>query len=181
MRNKKTSRRGAASAASSALAAGTKPRDAGRGLLVAVELGASWPELEPADTNAIRRVLSQRDGEAPAAFAERVGAGLDSLFGRGVSLASVTLACNERTDGAAEDARRKLASLALGSMAKSQTGRVYLTAPARSSGRVRSALSSLARGLHDEWRTAGLEVTVDFGERAAAAPAPVFAFTARVA
>jgi hypothetical protein len=185
MRNKKTSRSRTArtTRAPSAPIARTKPRDDddSRGVLVAVELGAGWPELPPMDESSSRRVLSQRDGEAPAAFAERVGSSLENLFGRGVTLANVTLSCNERTDVAAEDARRKLAGLALGSMAKNQTGRVYLTAPTRSSGRVRSALTSLAQGLHDEWSTAGLEVSVDFGERAAAVPAPIFAFTARVA
>lgn len=171
MRHKKTARS----------AARSKPRDAGSGVLIAVELGATWPDLAPEDQNATRRVVSQREGETPADFAERVGSVLDGLFGRGVALGSTILACNERADGAAQDARRKLAGLALGSMAKSQAGRVYFAAPPRSSGRVRAALSCLAQGLHDEWRTAGLEVTVDFGERVATAPAPVFTFTARVA
>ena len=149
--------------------------------MVAVELGAAWPELLKDEATAVRRVICQHDGEPPAAFAERIGSSLEGLFGRGVALSRVTLACNERADDAAQDARRKLAGLALGSMARANIGRFILSAPPRSNGRVRSALSSLAQALHQEWRTAGLEVTVDFGERASATPAPVFSFTARVA
>ena len=161
----------------------------GRGLLVVVELGGEWPsraEVAPAlagQVQPLRRVLAQTEAETPAAFAERVASSLDGLFGRGIQLETVILACNERLDGAAEGARRKALGLALGSMAKHKAGRAYLAASGRSSGRLRHGLSALAQGLFDEWRTAGLEVSVDFGEEARlldAAP-PQYAFTARVA
>jgi hypothetical protein len=131
----------------------------------------------------MRRVLAQAEGETPAAFSERVASSLDGLFGRGIQLETVVLACNERVDEAADSARRKALSLALGSMAKHKAGRAYLAASSRSGGRLRHALSALAQGLFDEWRTAGLEVSVDFGEESRlteVAPAQ-FAFTARVA
>lgn len=154
------------------------------GLLVVVELGGEWPSPATLATSAParRRVVAQADGEGPATFAERVASGLDSLFDRGAQLETVVLACNERLDEAAEAARRRTLNLALGSMAKNKRGRVYLAASARSGGRLRHALSALAQGLFDEWRTAGLEVSVDFGEdsRTAAGPAPL-ALTARVA
>jgi hypothetical protein len=127
-------------------------------------------------------VVAQLEGEAPGAFAERVAGSLDATFGRGIRLETVILACNERLDEAAESARRRALGLALGSMAKHRSGRVYLAASARSGGRLRHALSALARGLFDEWRTAGLEASVDFGEESRAdAPNTPYAFTARVA
>jgi hypothetical protein len=137
----------------------------GTGLLVVMELGAEWPGLPEADASA-RRVIAQLEGESPAQFAERVAQGLDGLFGRGIKLGRVALACNERVDVAADGARRKLAGLSLGIMAKHQSGRVNLTAPARSSGRLRHSLAALAQGLFEEWRTAGLEASVVFGDLA---------------
>jgi hypothetical protein len=159
------------------------PIEAG-GLLVAVELGGEWPTVGGSGSEASnlrRRVLAQVEGETPAVFAERLASSLDSLFDRGVRLETVVLACNERLDEAAEAARRKALSIALGSMAKHKSGRVYLAASALSGGRLRHALSALAQGLFEEWRTAGLEVSVDFGEESRLAAAAPFAFTSRVA
>ena len=149
------------------------------GVLVVVELGGDWPSLATSEGSA-RRVLAQQEGETPAALAERVANGLDSLFGRGVRLETMVLACNERLDEGADAARRKVLGIALGGMAKHKAGHVYLAASARSSGRLRHGLSALAHGLFEEWRTAGLEVSVDFGEESRAAAAS-FVFTARVA
>jgi hypothetical protein len=151
--------------------------------LIVVELGAEWPATLASQATQ-RRVLSQLDGETPAAFAERLANGLDALFGRGrgAALETVALACNERIDAAADSARRKALGIALGAMAANKAGKAYLTAPPRSSGRLRHALAGLAQGLHDEWRTAGLEVSVDFAdERATGSEAGPFTFTARVA
>jgi hypothetical protein len=151
------------------------------GLVVAVELGADFPALA-ALSSSPRRVLAQMEGENPAVFADRVANTLDEAFGRGVPLGYLTLACNERTDDAALSARRRLAGFALGAMARQKSGRVSLSAPARSSGRLRHALSLLAQGLHDEWRTAGLDSSVDFGDEApATTSAAPFIYTARVA
>lgn len=150
----------------------------GSGLLVVVELGGEWPMLAGASgaPEPVRRVLSQAEGETPAEFSARVTSSLDRLFGRGVKLSTVLLACNERLDGAADAARRMLCSVTLGAMAKHHSGRLYLTAAARSSGRLHHALSSLAQGLSDEWESAGLEVSVEFGDEsrssATASPAP---------
>ena len=152
----------------------------GRGLLVIVELGGEWPGLMKADVSA-RRVVTQHEGEAPTAFAERVAASLDSLFGRGIQLSTVALACNERLDDSADTARRKIGSLVLGSMAKHKTGRFSFTASPRSSGRLRHALSALSRGLFDEWRTAGLEISVEFGDAISSPVATAAPINARVA
>jgi hypothetical protein len=137
------------------------------GLLIALELGGEFPSLHEADSSA-RRVLTQLEGETPVAFADRVASGLETLFARGVELRTVALACNERIDPVADAARRNLVGLALGAMAKHRAGKVYLTASARSSGRTRHYLSALAQGSFEEWRCAGLEVSVDFGREAAA-------------
>ena len=158
-----------------------RKRTNGSGLLIVVELGAEWPDSMKADA-AVRRVIAQLEGETPVSFAERAASSLDRVFGKGVQLATMALSCNERIDEAAGAARRKLAGLALGAMAKHKTGKVYLTASPRSSGRLRHSLSALAQGLQQEWRTAGLEVSVEFGEETRSAPtATSFVFTSRVA
>jgi hypothetical protein len=148
-----------------------------------MELGAEWPGLSTHAADAPRRVVTQIDGETPQQFAARAGALLDGLFGRGIPLGSAILACNQRLDAQAESARRKLAGLALGAMARQKTGKVYLAASERSSARLRQGLTSLAQGLQDEWRTAGLEASVAFGEARLETerPASSFSFTARVA
>src|SRR6188768_3413485 len=140
----------------------------GTGLLVIMELGASWPELAATVSTGplleqARRVLTQLEGETPAELCERVASDLDQLFGRGIKLSSVAIACNERTDAAADAARRKLSGLLLGLMAKHRDGALYLTASERSGGRLRHALSALAQGLFQEWSSAGLAVSVEFG------------------
>ena len=153
----------------------------GTGVLIVVELGADWPSWALTGSGT-RRVLAQIDGEMPAAFAERVATGLDGLFGKGIALAKVALACNERVDSAADGARRQLLGLALGAMAKHQAGKVYLTAAHHSSGRLRHSLSALAQDLHHEWSAAGLQASVEFGEELRSAPtAAPFTLTARVA
>jgi hypothetical protein len=158
-----------------------RKRPNGSGLLIVVELGGDWPSWALAGA-ASRRVLAQIEGETPAVFADRVASSLDGLFGKGIKLATVALACNERVDDAANAARRKLGGLTLGAMAKHRAGKVYLTAAHHSSGRLRHSLSSLAQDLHQEWSTAGLEASVEFGEELRSAPtAAPFAFTARVA
>jgi hypothetical protein len=151
----------------------------GTGLLVVMELGASFPEAisnvrtGPLLGSGARRVVAQEEGESPAAFSQRVAEGLEALFGRAVKLSNVAIACNERADEAAQAARRQLAERALGLMASNGggDGSLYLTAAERSSGRVRHALSALAQDLAQEWRSAGLSATVDFGERRASSPA----------
>jgi len=150
------------------------------GLLILVELGAEWPGLmaQPGP----RRVVAQQEGETPAQFAARAADLLDGLFGRGIALGTAVISCNERLDAPAEAARRKLASLTLGAMAKHKTGKLYLAAAERSSGRLRQALTALSQGLFDEWRTAGLEASVKLGDPTVTeVPTNTFAFTARVA
>jgi hypothetical protein len=154
----------------------------GSALLVIVELDAEWPGLMNADATA-RRVVAQTEGESPTALAERVAGSLEGMFGRGIDLSSVALACNERLDDGASAARRKLAGLTLGLMAKHGSGRLCLSASARASGKLHHALSALAQDLSSEWSSAGLEVTVEFGEesRSSVSAAPAPAPAARVA
>jgi hypothetical protein len=179
MRKKATSSRPAVGKAPPAPRTPASTVAGGNGLLIVVELGGHWPDLSSlslghaqahasgaTDTAAglgQRRVVAQIEGETPAAFAERVTNGFDGLFGKGVALGALVLACNERIDSAADSARRQLAGLALGTMAKHRAGKVYLAASPLSSGRLRHALAGLAQGLFDEWRTAGLEVTTELG------------------
>jgi hypothetical protein len=67
------------------------------GLLVLVELGATWPRsVVEESAHSSRRVLVEVEGEGPAGFAARVASLQNSLFARGVSLKAVVLACNAR-------------------------------------------------------------------------------------
>jgi hypothetical protein len=158
-----------------------RKRPNGTGLLIVVELGGDWPSWALTGASA-RRVLAQAEGETPAVFADRVTSSLDGLFGKGVKLTTVALACNERIDDSADGARRKLAGLALGAMAKHQAGKLYLTASPHCSGRLRHSLSALAQGLHQEWSASGLRASVELGEERGSGPvAAPFMFTARVA
>jgi hypothetical protein len=178
---KKTSRSRESVKSPSPLTAPAEAANGPRGVVVAVELGAEYPSLLP-EGGGPRRVLTQLEGESPAAFAQRITSSLDGAFGRGVALGQLSLACNERLDDAAQLARRSLAGAALGSMAKEHAGKVCLSASARSSARLRQGLTTLARGLFDEWRTAGLEATVDFGTEApVSGAASALSHTARVA
>jgi hypothetical protein len=141
-----------------------------RALLVAVELGGEWPAGFEAGKVGVRRVLTQEEGEPPLAFAERVVGEVENAVSRGVTFSLAAVACNERADDVAIDARRRLARSLLGSMAGSKTGTVYLTASARTSGRLRHALSTLASELAAEWATAGVETSVRFGDESRSAP-----------
>jgi hypothetical protein len=159
------------------------PRESGdaaqatSGILVAVELGAEWPNVAFAQQQ--RRVLVQLEGEAPVAFAERVTSNLDALFGRGITLRTLALACNERIDAAADEARRILLGLTLGVMAKQREGAVLLTAAPHAGARLRGYLEALAATSLGEWQSAGLEVAVECGRETAEAVTP--ARRARVA
>jgi hypothetical protein len=133
-----------------------------KGLLIAVELGADWPEAVPIEKNAaVRRVIAQEDGETPEAFAARLATLARRIFQPGVELGDAVVACNERTDPAASVARRSMGATLLERMAPS--GTFVLTASARAGGRLRHALSALAIDLAPE---ASATVTVHFdGER----------------
>ena len=152
-----------------------------RALLVAVELGGEWPAGFEAGKVGVRRVLTQEEGEPPIVFAERVSGEVENAVSRGVTFSLAAIACNERADEVAIDARRRLARSLLGSMAASKAshvgaaaptnyGTVYLTASARTSGRLRHALSTLASELGAEWATAGVETSVRFGDESRSAP-----------
>lgn len=143
------------------------------GVLIVVELGAEWPSLlelqEPAGG---RRVLAQAEGETPSAFVARVGVQLDGLFARGVPMTTAVVACNERLDDSARQARGELARTAMGSMAEARSGSLLLSASERSSGRLRHALSLLASELESEWQRAGVVAKVRFGDERPAPTSP---------
>ena len=85
-------------------------RTPGAGLLVLVELGATWPRsLVESSPYAACRVLAEQEGEGPVAFAARVRTFATSMFPRHVALETAVLACNERADESAVSARRSIA------------------------------------------------------------------------
>lgn len=138
------------------------------GILVAVELGADWPEKLPAPSGAVRRVVAQNEGETPEAFAVRL-AGLAGRLFHGVELTGAVIACNERTDPSASVARRSMGAMLLERMGPSAT--LMLAAGSRAGGRLRHALSALAIDLAPE---ASANVTVHFGaERESTEAGPI--------
>jgi hypothetical protein len=129
------------------------------GLLVAVELGAEWPEAPVTERGAAaRRVVAQAEGESPEGFATRLGALAGRLFAPGVELRDAVIACNERKDPAASLARRVLGASLLERLGPS--GTLVFAAGSRAGGRLRHALSALASDLAPK---ASANVTVHFG------------------
>jgi len=148
------------------------------GVLVIVELGAEWPAWTGTGVELAarggRRVLSQEEGESPEAFADRVAEHLGSLFARqswgrsagrprDVLLERAVLACNERTDDRAMQARSKLGQTLLRALAERRSWQLLFTASGRT-GRVRHSLSELATTLSSVWTANGGGVGVRFGD-----------------
>jgi hypothetical protein len=127
-------------------------------MLIAVELGADWPDGLDIERGVVRRVVAQSEGETPEAFAVRLGGLAGRLFSTGVELTSAVVACNERTDPSATLARRAMGAMLLERMGPSAT--LALAAGSRAGGRLRHALSALAIDLAAE---AAANVTVQFG------------------
>ena len=127
------------------------------GLLIAVELGAEWPEGLTERAGAVRRVVAQTEGETPEAFAVRIGSVAGRLFPPRVEIRDAVVACNERTDPAASIARRTIGSALLERMGP--RGTLVLAAGPRAGGRLRHSISALAIDLAPE---ASANVTVHF-------------------
>lgn len=121
------------------------------GVLVIVELGAEWPAwVETVPGRGSRRVLSQEEGETPEDFGNRVTEHLGSLFAKRVTLERAVVACNERSDERAMQARSKLGQALVGALAGGRSWQLLFTASGRT-GRVRHALSGLATTLSSSW------------------------------
>jgi len=132
------------------------------GLLVAVEIGAEWPaRAVVARGETVRRVVSQREGETPEAFAARLGSLTGGLFASDVALRGAILACNERTDPTALLARRTLGAFLLERLGP--LGTLVFAAGERAGGRLRHVLSALAIDLAPD---ASANVTVHFAAEA---------------
>ena len=132
------------------------------GLLVALELGAEWPEsFVTGRADALKRVVTQAEGETPEAFAARLGTLAGRLFPASAPLRDAVVACNERTDEGASAARRLIGGVLLERLGPS--GTFAFSAGARAGGRLRHSLSALAIHLAPD---ASANVTVHFdGER----------------
>ena len=133
-------------------------------VLIVIENGATWPEWVDrcrADADVFSessRVLVQDESESPIGFAARV----ESYLAEHAHIAIGAIACSERCDASAVDARRSIANHLARAMSKDKRGRLCLSEPKRSSGRARHALSSLATELEQQWSESGLEVSVRF-------------------
>ena len=133
-----------------------------QGFLIVVELGAEWPSLPAEVPPGARSVLAQDDTESPAAFARRVAESVTGLLGRGVSLGSVIIACNERLDELAQGARTELARAAADGLARARGGSLLLWASDRNQGRSRSAFAALRSQLGKEWQAAAVDAKLRF-------------------
>lgn len=130
---------------------------ASTGLLVMLELGAVWPAwLVDNYPTALRRVLVQLEGEAPAHFAARAGAMAGSLFPRSAPLGLALLSCNLRSDEVASNARRELGRVLLARAAR-PGARLMLCTAEHASERSKRALVQVATELD---RGRGLEARV---------------------
>jgi len=133
-----------------------------------MELGAEWPAwtgtgVEMASRGG-RRVLSQEEGEGPEAFADRVAEHLGSLFAKRIELERAVLACNDRSDARAMQARNKLCQALVSALSGRRSWQLLLTASGRT-GKVRHALSDLAVGLSGSWASPSSgSIGVRFGD-----------------
>ena len=134
-------------------------------IIVVVEENAEWPgwlaACNPLPSGSL--VLVQEEAEALGDFVGRVterGAKA-GRFDLGI------IACSERCDETAARCRAALAHAVLAA-----SGRLFLTAGARSSGRCRHALSALAADLTGEQPLADGSVGVRFGAEHGVAPHP---------
>ena len=153
------------------------------GILVLVELGAEWPSwVQSLAGGGGRRVVSQAEGESPDVFVDRVAEEISSLGARGVPLKVATVACNERCDDAAMQARGKMGTMLLSALVHKQArdARLFLSASGRS-GRVRHALSTLAGELGVSFGMPGERVSVRFGDEMPLARESGAALSAKVA
>jgi len=124
-------------------------RRAPRALLsiVAVELGAAFPAWVSSSAHTGQfRVVAEREGEAAAAFAERVISVIKGQFADGAAAGGIVLVCNERIDAAALSARKALVSAARA--ASDSKLAATLAASSRSSSRLREALHRLAHDVN---------------------------------
>jgi hypothetical protein len=113
------------------------------GLLIVVELGASWPGwLVEGSAHTTRRVVVELEGEGPLAFSARVVAVAASLMPKGVPLDLAVLACNERADDVQRRARRQLGRALLYARGRKKT-ELVVTATREPSERLRDALQAL--------------------------------------
>ncbi len=133
--------------------------------VVVMETGSAWPAwIEQSLRAANTRVIVQQEEETPADLADRVIDRVESLTVRGFKIAVAVLACGERADDSASDARRQIARSLLSAFAAAgEPGRVLFTASQRSSGAMRSTLSGLATDLQAEWESTGSTLSVRFG------------------
>jgi len=136
------------------------------GLLIVVELGAEWPasEVDATRSAKARRVLSQDEAEAPAAFAARVSQQLTGSFASGAAVGSVLVACNERIDAHAQSARVELARAAGNALSRSGGGTLSFVACDRNDARSKPVFSALLAEVTRQWQSSGVEVKLNFGE-----------------
>jgi len=142
------------------------------GLLIVVELGASWPsaELDASRSAKARRVLAQDETESPAAFALRVAEQLGSSFPSGVALGSVVVACSERLDAHAQGGRAEIARTVASALGRAGGGSLSFVVCDRNGARSKPVFGTLLADVTRQWQSAGVEVKLSFGE-------PVLALT----
>jgi hypothetical protein len=139
-------------------------------ILVVMESGSEWPAwIDQCQSGASKRVIAQADGEPPEQLSDRVADCAEGAIQAPDAFELAVIACSERADRCALEARRAAASALLGVMARAQRGKLLLSLSCRSSGRARHAVSALASQLSQAWDGCGVEVSVRFG---ADAPAP---------
>jgi hypothetical protein len=137
-------------------------------VMVVMESGSDWPAWIEQCRSASTRTIAQADGEPPQQLAERVGDSAETAIAASAPVELAVIACSERIDACALEARRAAASAILSAIARSGGGTLLFSLSHRASGRARHALSALASELSQAWEGSGSSVSVRFGADARA-------------
>jgi hypothetical protein len=133
---------------------------------IVLESVSHWPDWVAGRCHSSSwRVVEQRDGETPSELALRIA---DLVRNEPSALQLGVIACNERSDDAADGSRRDMVQALLARLTTS--GRVVLTASDRASGESRRRLSELAQSLNSHCDGTERSVTVRFGHPAEELP-----------
>lgn len=137
-----------------------------RDILIILELGAEWPgrytsaEAEGPEPEAI----SQREDEPLAEFVERASELIRARDAAGSLPTLIVVACSDRADESASNARRALGRRILSTFAHLGRGSLLFAESQRKSGGSRQALSDLATDLEHEFEDDPVQVSVRFGQ-----------------
>ena len=135
--------------------------------VIIVELGAEWPRSARVASQA-QRVFAQLEQESMGDFTARVGQGLSALSAAGIAVGQAIMACSERLDEFAAEARKSLARAATAALAAKSGGVLHVSVSDRNQGRSRAHFAIFGRELSEKCQKYGVEVRLAFADEAEA-------------